>query len=521
MVMAVSVEPQIFQSFKGIRELNGVNAGGEISALECDNVELVQTEIGSGIGIKTMDGNSALYTLPDGYKIKGIFASLQEGTTYRFIYAENDTKGVLFYINVLRQPEIIIDNLTITGECNGLTMTSSAYDVFVFTNGEEVKTVCFTGDVAYGDRVKSISAIDYQGRSLKWLSMTEWNGFLVVASQYGVHSSHQNDIYTWNDNPQDKADSWYINFSKKVTAVFSYTRGLYIFTGEDITFINTTPNDTENAVQETTAGVGCFSYTSVVKHDLGLFFYDNHQKNIYYIQNIDSGQTRPAGPVAREIQSHFNDVQTFKMFSCIYNNRNEVWCLINNSIYIYNFVLSEWVQRTEQRINTLCLIKNDVLSGGEDGKVFVENINILFDGQFYPAVYQTSFINLGSNSNLKKQKTPLLLVLNDHYRNDFWVQLTVNNKDKNPKQIRVKGSGGGVYAASEDNQDEIIPDNQKYDYAVYAGYNPYSKKVVEISTPQTWYTMSIKIYTTTPGQGFYINSMELKNIKAKLKTRGR
>jgi hypothetical protein len=181
MVMAVSVEPQIFQSFKGIRELNGVNAGGEISALECDNVELVQTEIGSGIGIKTMDGNSVLYTLPDGYEIKGIFASLQEGTTYRFIYAENDTKGVLFYINVLRQPEIIIDNLTVTGECNGLTMTSSAYDVFVFTNGVEVKTVCFTGDIAYGDRVKSISAVDYLGRSIKWLSMTEWNGFLVVA----------------------------------------------------------------------------------------------------------------------------------------------------------------------------------------------------------------------------------------------------------------------------------------------------------------------------------------------------
>ena len=98
--MAVAMEAQIFQSFKGIRELNGVNAGGEISALECDNVELVQTEIGSGTGIKTMDGNSVLYTLPDGYEIKGIFASLQEGTTYRFIYAENDTKGVLFYINV-------------------------------------------------------------------------------------------------------------------------------------------------------------------------------------------------------------------------------------------------------------------------------------------------------------------------------------------------------------------------------------------------------------------------------------
>lgn len=517
--MAIAMDAQIFQSFKGIRELNGVNAGGEISALTCNNVELVQTEIGSGVGIKTMDGNAAIYTLPSGYKIKGIFQSLQEGVTYKFIYAETEEKGTLFYINVLRKPEIVIDDLTVTGECNGLTMTSSAYDVFVFTNGEDVKTVCFTGDIAYGERVKTISATDYQGRSIKWLSMTEWNGFLVVASQYGVHSSHQNDIYTWNDNPQDVADSWYIDFSKKVTAVHSYTKGLYIFTGEDVTFLNTTPNDTANAVQETTAGVGCFSYSSIVKHDLGLFFYDNHQRNIYYIQNIDTGQTQPAGPVAREIQSHFNDVQTFKMFSCIYNNKNEVWCLINDKIYIYNFVLGEWVQRTEQNIKSVCLIKNEIYSGGDDGIVFVENINNLFNGTFYPAEYQTTFINLGSNSNLKKQKTSLLLVLNDSYRNDFWVELTVNNKNKNPKRVRVKGSGGGVYALVED--EEIVPDNEKFDVAVYARYNPYSKKVVEISTPQTWYTMSIKFYTDQSGQGFYINSMELKNIKAKLKTRGR
>ena len=59
--MAYAVEPQIYSSFKGIRELNGVNAGGVISALECSNVELVQTEIGNNTGIKTMDGNTAKY----------------------------------------------------------------------------------------------------------------------------------------------------------------------------------------------------------------------------------------------------------------------------------------------------------------------------------------------------------------------------------------------------------------------------------------------------------------------------
>jgi hypothetical protein len=207
------------------------------------------------------------------------------------------------------------------------------------------------------------------------------------------------------------------------------------------------------------------------------------------------------------------------MFSCIYQNRNEIWCLINDDIYIFNYFQKEWVKRYEQPINTVCLIKNNVHTGGNN-IIYVENINNNYNGVFYPVKYKTTFINFGSNSNLKKQKTPLLLVLNDAYRNDFWVKLTVNNKTKNAKRVRIKGSGGGVYGSGNTTYD-IIPDNMKYGTARYAKFNPYSKKVVEISTPQTWYTLSVEIYTDMEGQGFYINSMELKNVKEKLKTRGR
>ena len=71
--MAVSVNPLIFEQFKGIREYNGVNAGGQISALDTYNVELVQTEIGSSVGIKTMKGNTVAYTLDDGFSVIEVF----------------------------------------------------------------------------------------------------------------------------------------------------------------------------------------------------------------------------------------------------------------------------------------------------------------------------------------------------------------------------------------------------------------------------------------------------------------
>ena len=530
--MSYALEPLVIDKFKGIREYNGVNYGGQISAIECQNVELVQTELADKTGIKTMYGNGQAYALPVGYSVIGIFKSVQEGNTYKFIYGENDTKGTLFFVNLADRAEVLVDNLTKTGNCNGITMASTAYDVFVFTNGKEVKTICFTADTGYADVVANhnpvtfdygyiadIVAKDNQEREISWLSMCEWNGFLVVASPYGVHSSHQSDIYTWDDEAKDVADSWYIEFSKKITAVFAFTGGLYMFTSDDCILLNTTPNDTANAIMKTSAGIGCYNYQSIIKHDLYLFFYDNNQKNIYYLQATDTtGQIKPTGPVAKEIQSYFSQIDKFKMFSCIYDNKNEIWCIINDNVLIYNYVQNEWLTRKEQNIESVALIENAVYSGGANGVVYIENVNDDFSGAYFPSVYQTTFIKAGSNTNLKKQKTPLLLTLNANYTNDFYIQLIVNNKAKNPKYIKLAKNSTGIFA----NEDGTSTDPRtKFGTAKFSPENTYEKTVIEVSTPQTWYTMGIKIYTEELGQGLFITSMELKNMKAKTKTRGR
>lgn len=532
--MAISIEPLVFSSFKGIREFNGVNSGGEISALACENVEFVQTEIGSSTGIKSMAGNSVYYTLPDtDYNIKGIFKSEQDNIIYKFIYAENETKGRLYYIDINNDPAVIIDNIALSdnGECNGLTISSSAYDVFVFTNGIDAYSVCF----ADNPQVKPISTTtnrkkDYLGFDIKFLAMAAWNGRLVVATDYGVRASHDNDIYTWNDNPTTEAMSWYINYTEKVTALYAYTGGLFIFTDDNTDFLSGNPLASSSVLQ-TTAGVGCHSFTSIVKHDTYLFFYSDIQKNIYMIQNIDNGQTRPTGPLANNIQSAFKNVKTLKMYSCIYDNKNEIWCLItdkygNFKIYIYDYNQGEWGTRKEQNIKTLCLI-NNLIHTATGNKVYSEFTNQTYTDNYFRSYYQTCFINAGSNTNLKKQKTPLLLVLNDSYTNDFYIRLTVNGKQKTEKHIQIQSSSGGIYGSTDEIL-EIQPVEQTYGStesdipcAIYGSYNPYSKKVKEVSTPQTWYTMGIEIYTKTSGQGFYITSMELKNIKAKLKTKGR
>lgn len=511
--MAYRLEPNIISKFLGIRQYNGINSAGAVSAINAENVELIQSDIGSGIGIKTALGNSKIYDLPDGYTAIDIFSSVQDGVSYLFIYAENDTKGTLFYINHLKHLEAIVDDLSLTGKSNGITLTSTAYDVFVFTNGKEKKSVCF----AQKEQVKDINAVDYLGRQINWLSMVEWKGYLVAASETGVHASHQNDIYTWNDNPLDAADSWYIDFSKKVTAVAGFSTGLFIFTESDVTRLIGNPN-TSSSSMDLVSMNGTLNHQSFVVHDTYLFFYDPKQKNIYYMEITDTGQTRPAGPIAKEVQSYFaENISKLKIKSCIYSGNNEIWVMINDNVLIFNYTQKEWTKRKEQVINSLCLHDNVILSGG--GCIYVEKINSDFDDMFFKSEYKTTFINLGSNSNLKKQKTPILIVLNNNDVNDFWVELTCNNKQKNPKKVKINNHNEGVFG--DDTNPEIIPKNETWGEAVYSKDNPYSKRIIEISTPQTWYTLGIRFYTTEKGQGFSINSIEFKNIKAKTKTRGR
>jgi hypothetical protein len=365
--MANALPSQIYEQFKGIREFNGVSYGGQISAISCKNVELFKTDIGAGVGIRTVAGDRVFVNLPDGYKVIKNFTSVQNGTKYMMVYGETETIGTLFYIEPITNEVVpIINEIPLNtdteerGRCNGITLkygVLEVIDVFVFTNG--FKAYAFSFDWK-DEKVREIKAVDNENRALQWLSMEYWNGFLVVASQYGVSASHQNDLFTWNESEAGGIngieDSWNINFSKQVTAVKAFSTGLFIFTEADCSHLNTTPNDTVNARLQTVAMNGCFSFESIVNHDTYLFFYDDNQKGVFYIQMTDTGQTRPVGSVTKEVQSFFNnDVTTCKMYSCIYDTYNEIWILVNNKVLIYDYINQEFIERDMHNITGLCV----------------------------------------------------------------------------------------------------------------------------------------------------------------------
>ena len=517
--MSYAMQPLVYEKFRGIREYNGVNSGGEISAITCNNVELVQTDIGNKTAIKSMNGNAVVYSLPVGYEIKGLFKSRQGNITYKFIYGETSEKGTLFYINMLDQVESLVDNFTVTGECNGITMSSSAYDVFVFTNGIDYWSVNFIKDEIEEIKPK------YNDEAVTGLALCEYNGSLIIGSiDLGLAiGSRQGDISDWDYtvSTDDKTKAWYQLFGKGVTAIVPYIGGLLVFTPEDSTLLSGNPADIENFIRQDASIGGCMSFESWCIHDKYLFFYDNKQKNIYYYTQTDIGQKRLGDPIAPEVQKFFDNVEKLQMVSFIGDNRSEIWLLSNDFKLIYDYYMGEWTERTGQELTSYFIFDNALYSTTQYGKILKEKDGVIgiFDGTFYPAVYTMQLINLGSFSNMKEMETQPLVSVTQDYNNNFIIDCEIDGKKVKSKRVEMYLQGA-VWGDDTESETDV-PDNQLWDVQVFANENENIVQQIKGKFISNWYYLRFTFRTEERGDDFCITCFELKGITQETDTQGR
>ena len=180
MVTFPTPQSYTYSNFKGIRIRNGVNTGGAISAIVCQNVDFVPNTVGSDTQIKSTKGNVLVTQYPNYSMIKG-FETVQDGQRYHLVYVENDTKGMLLrYITYDNTFEVLIDNLLVTGKANGITMKDTAYDVFVFTNGKDYYSVNFNTTP-----ITQVINPVYDKKKVTGLALAEKDGSLVIGQEDG------------------------------------------------------------------------------------------------------------------------------------------------------------------------------------------------------------------------------------------------------------------------------------------------------------------------------------------------
>jgi hypothetical protein len=523
-------------NFGGIRRKDSSFSDAKITCSDCQNVELFFTGLNSGVGIRTANGNISITTytdeegnilnlVPEGETVVGMFTSIQGGQDVFMIHTESSTEGKLYAFDTMsNQLTNIVSGLSVTGNSCGCDFTQGWLDVFIFSNGVEIKYIYTNTETQERLVVESddnIKLIDTEERPVSGLGLVVFDDRLWVFNGKTLWYSKQAECRDFNfQDPSTVTSAGYIEFVKPITAIYPYLGSLAVF-HKDSSVLVSVDAETGFKQDEESPG-GCAGYNALVFHGTDLYFYDDTKKGVFSFQQVVNGDKTLGDNIAYDIQDELTQIDTHKLneiraLSVVTSDRNEAWFLIPidatyesngerkeaSTVLIFDYIRGEWVKRKCQKIHSMAIYNGSLYSGGEH--IYEEYNGLDFNGEFIEAYYTCSNFNLGSDNTLKITKFPPRATLDGMRKCHFWVQYVKNYnalKSVKKKEIQSKTQRSIAY----------------YD----KGYTYDSEWIYAINTntilkfpSSTFKALEIKLYTTNKGQSFALKTLEFSKIKVK------
>lgn len=510
----------INSNFGGIRRKHSSYSSERITCSDCQNIELYNTGINSGVGLRTTKGNVSITNLiPEGEKIVGIFESTQNGITYFLVYSESETSGTLYNFNTTQNTlTTILSGLNVTGKACGCDFKQGWSDYFVFSNGVDIKYI-YTDTTTFEslkvEEDENIQLVDPDGRKVKGLGLVDFDSRLWIFDGKVLWYSKKEDCRVFNFvDTNIVGSSGYIEFSKDITAIHEYLGSLAVFHKNSSALVKT-DTTTIFKVEDESPG-GCASYNSLVYHGTDLYFYDDTKKGVFSFQQIVNGDKTLGDNIAEDIQEELLKIRSvnlhkIKALSVVTKDRDEVWFLIpiadeeNRSIVmIFDYSRGEWVKRKCQRINTMGVIDSKLYSAGDS--IYEEYVDEKFAGEFIGSFYNCSIFNLGKDNTLKITKYPPRIAVDASYKNNFFVKYVKNyNVLKSPKIKEIKSKSlKNIMTYDTDNTYDTVYSYQPTTVTQVIKLPSISAKALEMT-----------FYTEHEPQAFCIKSLEMSRIKVK------
>ena len=238
MVTFPTPQSYTYSNFKGIRIRNGVNTGGAISAIVCQNVDFVPNTVGSDTQIKSTKGNVLVTQYPNYSIIKG-FETVQDGQRYHLVYVETNGYSKeefdLSKFTVVGSPTITNDGIAsgFSTNANSVIRTSTINfgNNFILLLEFNSGDLANNGDVVYTAGLMSISILS-TGKMRYGLSSNGTN-FDILNNKEGSLILNANTNYLLKITFDGNKYSMFINgvLDKEVTSNLVLTNDKYLQLG--------------------------------------------------------------------------------------------------------------------------------------------------------------------------------------------------------------------------------------------------------------------------------------------------
>lgn len=386
-------------------------------------------------------------------------------------------------------------------------ITESTGEDYIYTGNTSIDyDFKYTG---YVDKeVSELTFQDAENRDIKPEFIKINDNRICAVIDNRLHTCMQQNIFDWATGDVEKPTSaYYIEFSKKITAIAPYLNSLAVFFNDSSCLIK--GSYPEIQVTEESPG-GCASYQSLVFHGTDLYFYDSSKNGIYSFEQVVLGNKTLGKDIAIEVNELLNiidksRIEDVKALSYVADDRNEIWFLLPtidekySTILIYDTLRGEWIKRKSQKIYCIGIIDNILFSGGK--KIYQEYINSDFDGEFIQNYYDCSPFNLGSNTSMKILYLRPRMSVAFPYINEFYVKYAKNfNTFKNPKIKKIKSKL----------KNYLIWGVGKWGENYWAGGT--TNSILKLPNVSAFKTLNITFYTTSQKENFAIRNLEMNQI---------
>ena len=501
--------------FLGINRVNAVYSPSVITASDMQNVELFQTEVNSGIGIRTMKGNvSVCDDIPLNETVINIFESIQKGITYFFVHTESENEGKIY----LFSPEantltLKASGLSVTGKSSAADVVQGWSDLWIFSNGEEILTIEIgaIGENSELQEVEILNLTDADGRTVKGLGLAVFAGRLWIFSNQILWFSVRENIYDFSTSSSEIATSaGYIEFVKDITAIYPYLGTLAVFHKNSSCLISVSDDGQFSKTFDSPGG--CAGYNSLVFHGTELYFYDDTKKGVFCFRQVINGDKTLGENIAIDIQEELfaipvNKRNAIRTLSVVTSDRNEVWFLLPSddenysTVAIYDYLRKSWVKRKSQKINCFGVIGGVLYSAGN--KIYEEYVSNTFDNEFIESFYRCTPLNLGEENSIKILSYPPKITLDMFYNNSFYIEYT-KNYDSNSSKTR--------YIKAKSLKNVLYFDIGHWDDS----YFPIKDVNAQKKLPSAYFkTLQMSFLTKEAGDDFCIKNIEFGKVKVK------
>lgn len=506
----------ICNNFSGINRSSAIFDSSLITASDIQNVELFSTETNSGVGIRTSSGNRAVSeALPEDENIVNIFESTQKSNAYFFVHTEDKNEGRIYLFNPeTSELKVKVSGLALTGKSTATDVSQGWSDLFVFSNSEDMLSIELgkTNEAGELDEITMMELYDMENRRVKGLGLVVYAGRLWVFEGQVLWYSVQENIYDFSTSDAEiKTSAGFIEFVKKITAIYPYLGSLAVFHSNSSCLI-AQDDDDQSFYKSYDSPGGCAGPNSLVFHGTELYFYDDTKKGVFSFLQVINGDRTLGENIALDIQDELFaidklQIDKIKALSVVTSDRNEVWFLLPSEnpnysiIMIYDYVRKSWVKRKSQKINCFTIFNSKLYSAGK--KIFEEYKTSEFDGEFIEAYYKCAPLNLGVENSIKILSYPPKVTVDLSYSNDFYVEYT---KDYNSITTKIR------HIVTKSLKNVLKYDSGFWDF----NYFPHQKVNVIKKLPTAFFkTLQITIFTRKKDQNFQINNIEFGKIKVK------